>query len=238
MDDDYGWLLRSEGKTADRWSCPKRAQVGDLAFIYVAGPKSQVVAMARVRKPPRPGHEAGSQWRYVTRIGPIKLLPAPISLAELKELCPDWGWLRYPRAYAYVPAKDAKRLLRRSRLKSPPAENAEVEVSGAGFGDPDTNRRIERAAVDAVKRHYKRGGFKVRSCERDNLGYDLEVKNGRTTLHVEVKGISGAGIRFPITAGEVNCAARDASFRLAVVTDALNGRSRKVHIYTGRSASR
>jgi hypothetical protein len=230
---DYRWLMKNEGR-ARYWSCPKDSQRGDRAIIYVSSPHSEVVATAEIQSQARPGDELNMQWRYGAKIGGIKLLPAPIPLAELKALCPEWRWLNYPRAYAYIPLAESKRLERRARLETPPVENAQVEVVGAGFGSIETNRLVERAAINAVSRYFRSEGANVKSRELEKCGYDLDVRNGRGTLHVEVKGVSNAGLSFPITEGEVRCAKSDSKFRLAVVTNALEPSRRKIHIFTGR----
>ena len=89
-----------------------------------------------------------------------------------------------------------------------------------GFGNAEINRLVERAAVRAVTRLLRRRGFKVVSREKDKIGYDLDATKKRTTLHVEVKGVSGSDIQFPITRAEVRQAETNSSFRLMVVTDA------------------
>jgi hypothetical protein len=50
--------------------------------------------------------------------------------------------------------------------------------------------KIEKAAINAVADYYTDRGYDVKSVEKDNLGYDLVVKNQLETLHVEVKGTS------------------------------------------------
>lgn len=70
---------------------------------------------------------------------------------------------------------------------------------GAGFGDAKTNALVERAAVRKVTRHLEQRGFEITSRERDSIGYDLDARMGKIELHVEVKGVSGAKVQFPIT---------------------------------------
>lgn len=230
---DYSWLLRHPG-ISTTWSCPKGAQVRDNVLIYIAAPISQVVATAKVIRSSRPGAEVNSDWRYVGVIGPIRLLSSPISLAELRTLCPGWAWLRYPRAYAYVPEAETKTLRERAQLKTPPP--SAPSSLGAGFGDPETNRLIEKASVEAVTRFFERQGFDVRSRESECLGYDLDVMKARRTLHVEVKGVAGDIAAFPVTAGEVRFAKgpKSKSFRLAVVTNALSKVHRCVEVITAK----
>ena len=114
---DYSLLLSNVGATTI-WSCPKRAQVGDSVYLYVASPISQIIATAKVKTNAEEGQRYRRRWRYVCKIGPIRLLKSPISIHELRELCPRWNWLRYPRAYAYVPAHDAVTIATRARYRS------------------------------------------------------------------------------------------------------------------------
>ena len=72
------------------------------------------------------------------------------------------------------------------------------------------------------------------SREKEKIGYDLEATKGRTQLHVEVKGIAGEGVQFPVTAGEVRRAESDPAFRLFAVTEVLT-REPKFHEFTGET---
>ena len=63
---------------------------------------------------------------------------------------------------------------------------------GAGFGDTETNRLVEKAAITKVTRFLTRLGYTVRSRESEGIGYDLDASRNGKTLHVEVKGISGS----------------------------------------------
>jgi len=92
---------------------------------------------------------------------------------------------------------------------------------GAGYGDPEKNRAVEQAAIDAVTEWFREEGWRVRSVEAEGRGYDLECSKGRGKRHVEVKGVAGSEQTFIITANEVRCAKRDPYFLLSVVTDAL-----------------
>lgn len=94
--------------------------------------------------------------------------------------------------------------------------------AGAGFGDPVENIQVETVAVQAVVKHYKEDGWSVRSVERDKCGYDLECAKGTVVEQVEVKGISGTGLCFVITASEVKQARENPKFVLVVVTSTLS----------------
>lgn len=90
---------------------------------------------------------------------------------------------------------------------------------GAGFGDPETNRRVELAAIGAVRKKYR--GWRIKSVESDKCGFDLVCRRGEAELHVEVKGVSGTVPGFFMTRRELKCAETDSKFKLAVVTEAL-----------------
>jgi len=85
---------------------------------------------------------------------------------------PDWVWLRSVNQFSYVTPERAKALQKRCELKSSPFQiDASVSVA-AGFGDAETNALVEKAAMRKVTQQLERRGFKVRSRERDRVGYD------------------------------------------------------------------
>lgn len=105
---------------------------------------------------------------------------------------------------------------------------------GAGFGNPETNRKVERAAISVVTEWYESEGWKVESVESEKCGYDLLCRKNLEELHVEVKGIQGELISFIITIGEVNRARNDVDFVLGVVTSALTD-SPELTLFDGES---
>lgn len=107
----------------------------------------------------------------------------------------------------------------RSEVEQPSIEQA-LGV-GAGFGNPETNRKIERAAVSFVTHWYESRGWKVRSVEAEKRGYDLLCVKGAVEEHVEVKGMQGDLPSFIITVGEVRQARNNSNFVICVVTSAL-----------------
>lgn len=103
---------------------------------------------------------------------------------------------------------------------------------GTRFGrmrDPLRNTLVEQAAIDIVTRHY--AGYTVKSVEKDNRGWDLEVfpdsgARRAPTLRLEVKGLSGANARIGVTPNEYKALQQHRcgqmrSYRLCVVTGAL-----------------
>lgn len=91
---------------------------------------------------------------------------------------------------------------------------------GSGFGDSETNRKIERAGINAAKRYYRNLGWSVKSVERLNRGYDLNCHKNDRELHVEVKGASGGRFAFTLTRREYVCATKDKRFELCFVASA------------------
>jgi hypothetical protein len=97
-----------------------------------------------------------------------------------------------------------------------------TSATGAGFGNPETNRKVERAAVSAVTKRYESEGWLVESVEAKKCGYDLVcLKDGYGEKHVEVKGVQGGLVAFIITVAEARRAENNADFVLCVVTSAL-----------------
>lgn len=93
--------------------------------------------------------------------------------------------------------------------------------SGAGFGNPEENKEVEKAAIAIVKKKYKFDGWTVKSVEKDKCGYDLECHKGETTENIEVKGVRGSEQSFFITDREVQQAQTNPKFVLFLVTSAL-----------------
>lgn len=217
-----GTLRDAEAKGRSvTFSVPRLAAIGDSVLFYLAAPISAIVAAGKAVTAPRATER---KW-YEARIGNIRMLDSPIPLAELRDMFPEWAWLRSVNMFAYVSPFRAGKLLTRSksRIDSIPARQG-----GAGFGDTKTNRLVEKAAVQKATHHLRDRGYTVRSRELENLGYDLDAMRGAQVLHVEVKGISGSELQFPITANEVRRSKTDPAFRLMAVTQA---RTRKPSVY-------
>ncbi len=105
---------------------------------------------------------------------------------------------------------------------APDLENDETDPL-AGFGTSEHRKAVEEKAVRAAKKALEACGYRCKSRESENVGFDLEAvssKNG-STLHVEVKGTSGKVPRLFMTANEHSY--REApEWRLAMVTEALS----------------
>jgi hypothetical protein len=92
---------------------------------------------------------------------------------------------------------------------------------GSGFGSVETNRRVEKAAIEFVTGQYADDGWTVHSVEAQKVGYDLRCDRGKEQVHVEVKGTQGNDVCFIITAAEVRNAMIDHRHLTCVVTGAL-----------------
>jgi hypothetical protein len=94
--------------------------------------------------------------------------------------------------------------------------------SGGGFGSVETNRRVEKASVEFVRRQYEQEGWAVTSVEAQKVGYDLRCGKGVVQQHVEVKGTQSDEVCFIITAAEVRNLMIDRRHLTCVVTAALS----------------
>jgi hypothetical protein len=104
---------------------------------------------------------------------------------------------------------------------------------GAGFGNPELNKKVETVAILKVTKEYEETGWSVKSVEADKCGYDLLCTKDLLKEHVEVKGISGGIASFIITAGEVKQARNNPNFRICIVTSALK-KNPQLTCYSGQ----
>jgi hypothetical protein len=88
------------------------------------------------------------------------------------------------------------------------------------------SKEVEQAAVRLVTASLIQDGWTVKSVEKDGVGYDLECRQRRMILHVEVKGRSADGNVVILTAKEWGRALKDPAFRLAVVAYACSPHAR------------
>ncbi|MFO1473318.1 MAG: DUF3883 domain-containing protein [Lysobacterales bacterium] len=107
--------------------------------------------------------------------------------------------------------------------------------------DPDRNTLVEAAAIDMVTKHYL--DKVVRSVEKDNRGWDLEIyEKGVSELgadpvyKVEVKGLSGTETVVGVTPNEYrriteHVSGELPSYRIAAVTSALSAPKLRIFAY-------
>lgn len=105
----------------------------------------------------------------------------------------------------------------------------EVQAENTGisrhFGFPTNEhiRKVEKAAIDFVWKHFESRRHTMTDRQKDNVGYDLEAVSGRTKLLLEVKGTSGTTPYAYITANELAKASGPSGgdWRICMVTNAL-----------------
>jgi|AntRauTorckE6833_2_1112554.scaffolds.fasta_scaffold53168_1 hypothetical protein len=107
---------------------------------------------------------------------------------------------------------------------------------GAGFGNPEENEKVEKAAIKLVTESYENNGWAVESVESENLGFDLICSNDNYVENVEVKGISGNKEAFILTRNEYKQIKKNDKFVLCVVTNTLN-KNIEIKKYRGSSIS-
>jgi len=88
--------------------------------------------------------------------------------------------------------------------------------------DQERKAQIERVAIRTCCDHFEGIGYTVRSVEKDNVGWDLEARSGRTILRIEVKGLSGNAFSVELSPNEYRAFSEHSDgYRLGVVTEAL-----------------
>lgn len=88
--------------------------------------------------------------------------------------------------------------------------------------DAEARKKVEKAAVKYVTDSYTKLGFNVTSREKDNVGWDLDAKNGEIYLRLEVKGLANSIVNIHITSNEYEKMMREKKYyRLCVVINAI-----------------
>ena len=86
----------------------------------------------------------------------------------------------------------------------------------------DKKVRVEQAAIQTCCAYFEKLGYKVKSVEKDNVGWDLVAETDKVSLRIEVKGLSGSAFSIELTPNEYKAFKEEAEdYRLAVVINAL-----------------
>ena len=129
---------------------------------------------------------------------------------------------------------------------APDPVEPETPEKGSGRGgaprqpDPELRIKVENAAIDHVKEHYRRRGYGWRSVETENKGWDLEFTHQFSKLLVEVKGCSGKIGQVELTPNEyaaMNRLRNRDAYRLAIVTSALEAPRLSIVSFNGSDES-
>lgn len=117
-----------------------------------------------------------------------------------------------------------------------PTRRARPASKGSGWPSSpniERNRRVEQAAVDAVRDYFGQLGA---DRQDDNCGWDLEFEVSGERFCVEVKGVSGSEPQAAVSVNEYRAIQRvmegkfdEGIYRLAIVTNALG--NRKLHLF-------
>ena len=239
----YGdWAEVFESQSPQWWGTTKivpelsKASVGDTILAYQTD-RNELVGVARVVSWKPQGKFKRLILQPVrtisVRVRPLK--EGSSKVARIPALQPGQIRTLYPISRA-----DATALLRAAgthiTLAADVSENsAEQAAKGSGFGTPESNKQVERAAVRHVVRHYKSQGWSVRDVSSDNQGYDLICKRSGEERHVEVKSARGDGQQFILTAKELNSWTTDRRFVLAFVGNALSAK-RSLSFFPGATS--
>ncbi len=106
---DKKWLEKAaRGKwSADSWTVPKIAKVGDDVVVFILG--IGFFATAKVISMPEPcGRDRPN--RYRAGLASIRLIKPAISLAAIRREIPKLTWTVYPRSYTTPPTPVAKQI--------------------------------------------------------------------------------------------------------------------------------
>ena len=134
--------------------------------------------------------------------------------------------------YAYRP--ESAHLVKRVRIMIKNGGISPIRKSKRGKAqDQEKKAKVEKAAIIACCTHFESIGYDVVSVEKDNVGWDLVANAGKSSLRIEVKGLSGAIFSIELTPNEYNAFTQQASdYRLAVVVNALENPSLSICRYS------
>jgi hypothetical protein len=205
-------VATSDWRIGEHWDgSGKTLHYVDLKFDALRDPAIEAILPREVLDGPE---FAGCHWD--TQVSGIEIPKAPAKALE--------------RAWASLTGGQTRPYQPQSR------EESEEQGGGLG-GDVEKNRLVEQAAVKFVMRTYARDGWTIKDVQKDDLGYDLACRRQGVLRHIEVKGTSGSEHRFMITNSERRCMSRDGNFLLAVVTEALDPKHRKMKVFTPAQAN-
>ena len=154
----------------------------------------------------------------------------PFALSELRPLRPTQFYLtKFPAGLV-----DVFPVLREAGAPSDPGIGIRPPATGGGWSPRQPNlalrQAVERAAQEAVEAMYRARGYEVEDVSHLNRGWDVEASNEDEGLRIEVKGRSGTVISAELTPNEFRrMQARDPSFRICIVTEALEPDRRLIH---------
>ena len=148
----------------------------------------------------------------------------------------DTGWSNTKNAGAEPTARLLKLL---DEDKSADMPELRRQVGGTGWQtDVDRRQEIERAAIQATWGYFADKGYKMKSVEKENCGWDLEGTCPGETLQIEVKGTAAALARCEVTPNEyLAIREKRPGYRLCIVCDALSRPAVKPFVWSPEAKS-
>lgn len=220
------------------WSAVAKLKKGDRVLIYLTKPHGSFVATAIALEDAYRTHNP-DDYPFRTSLGEIKMTIPSVLREDAQRIFPHWKWVQAKGRFGRTTIDPAlqeviwNEFLRFSNGRNVPGEQLPSRT-GSGYGDAESNKKVETAAIDHVLRTWKAKGFKVTSREAEKVGYDLEVQSGKERWHVEVKGTSGSEEGFILTENEYAQARSDPKWLLEIVINALDAKKRRILAYAAK----
>ena len=220
-------MTMPEGHLVNKYAHGKTAETTAISKVTKDGTLADVVLTALYHIPAFDEASAVKMEQLVSAMREVQEAcgcnKKPDTRYDLCNRLANHGWLDRTDNKRWFFIKSAQNKIAGGGKENENGSNEASPASafGAGFGNPEENKEVEKAAIAIVKKKYKFDGWTVKSVERDKCGYDLECHKGETTENIEVKGVRGSEQSFFITAREVQQAQTDPKFVLFLVTSAL-----------------
>lgn len=147
---------------------------------------------------------------------------------------------RTPGGFGHSPVWYADNIEDKDEFQKKVLRYIDEIIEGTNKGGPtdiDKKMKIEKNAVDTVKKYYTDLKYSIRSVEKDNIGYDLIAtqKEKKEELFIEVKGLSQNIINIQLTPNEYKTLKENhEKYKVAIVTNALEKKEkdRDLHIFS------
>ena len=196
---DYSYLRETAKSNKQiRWSSLKDVRAGDEIWFYITCPIKGIVAKGTAISDAKPGRSK-KEWPYMVNVDKVEWLEPHITVHEIRNLFPEWGWAKSVRGKVHLSEKRAeliRKTIRRKIIcrassnnnKSIPHKNDELLREGTPIEVRLTKLERNPKARKACINHYGA------SCSICNIRFDVAYGEiGRGFIHVHhVKPIADA----------------------------------------------
>lgn len=90
------------------WTVPKTAKIGEKCFVYLCAPVSRLVGQLEIIDEPFYNTHLFPEWanKWMAKVKFVEYFEErpELTIKGLRQLFPDWAWLRYPRGKVRIPA--------------------------------------------------------------------------------------------------------------------------------------